>query len=479
MPYEKRDLPQSVAAKAVVVARLLTAVAAILLVIVGLSAVAGAQEPQALNIGDDVHAGRMDVPISQSRILRVDRPFTDLLVADPEIVDVMALTDRTIYVLGKAFGTTTLTVYGENRRLLAVLDLEVGQDVAALRQRLNEMLPDEPIEVRSGNGAVLLSGTVSTASAAERAMAIARQTVPGEVTNLLSISGTQQVMVSVRIAEVTRSLVRELGIKPSLVIDDDVWLRPIDPIDLARFALLTFNAEIGDVTIDGLIDALEEEGVVKVLAEPNLVALSGDTATFLAGGEFPIPVSQEVGDNGYGAITVEFKKFGVSLAFTPTVLDNDVINLRVSPEVSQIDPSTSVTVGGISVPGLSTRRATTTIELHDGQSFAIAGLIQNNFQDQVRQIPGLAEIPVLGALMRSSAYERRETELVIIVTPHLVQPAPPEALAAPTDSFVPPHFAAMVLAGQVEGQDGPRRPAEALAAQPGGGMTGRYGHIIE
>ncbi len=471
--------PVPIPCLAATLSRGLTFLAAALLVLLGVLSNAEAQEQTRLAIGDDVHAGRLEVPISQSRILRVDQPFADLLVADPDIVDVMAMTDRSIYVLGREFGTTTLTVYGPNRRLLAVLDLSVGQDVASLRDRLNEMLPDEPIEVRAANGAVLLSGTVSNAGVVDRALAIAEQSVPGPVTNLLSVSGSQQVMVSVRVAEVTRSLVRELGIKPSLLINGDVNLQTIDPLDLARYAFLSFDAEIGDVTIDGLIDALEEKGVVKILAEPNLIALSGDTATFLAGGEFPIPVAQDFDDVGRGTITVEFKQFGVSLAFTPTVLDNDVINLRVSPEVSQIDPTTSVTVSGISIPGLSTRRANTTVELRNGESFAIAGLIQNNFQDQVRQIPGLGDIPVLGALLRSSAFERRETELVIIVTPYLVQPAAPQALAAPTDTFTPPHFAEMVLLGRAEGPSAPRPAASALAAQPGGGMTGRYGHIIE
>ncbi|SOD93493.1 type II and III secretion system protein family protein [Caenispirillum bisanense] len=424
-------------------------------------------------------AGEMTVPVDKSQVLTVDRPFTDILVGNPEIADVVPLSDRSVYVLGKGLGSTNLTIYGPGRDLLAVIDLVITHDAEGLKQRLFDVLPGEDVEVRGVAGGLVLSGTVGTARALERAVAMAERYAPGAVTNLLSVAGSQQVMLSVKVAEVRRSLARGIGIKPT-VFGEDFFVDVLDPLDITRFLGADIMLTASEFAIDLLIDALEEKGAVRVLAEPNLIALSGDTATFLAGGEFPIPVAQEDDEDG-STITVVFKQFGVSLAFTPTVLDGDLINLSVAPEVSQIDPTTSVRISGFTIPGLSTRRARTTVELRDGQSFAIAGLLQSDFTDQVRQVPGLGDIPILGALARSSEFQRSETELVIIVTPHLVQPAPPGLLAAPTDSFVPPSDAELFLFGQVEGSDPAALEVErqVLSARPGGGISGPYGHILK
>jgi pilus assembly protein CpaC len=243
-----------------------------------------------------------------------------------------------------------------------------------------------------------------------------------------------------------------------------------DPLNLTTFTSGLGKFVFGSFTLGDAIDLLESKGAVKVLAEPNLVAMSGDTASFLAGGEFPVPVAQTL-NGSVPTVTVEFKPFGVSLAFTPTVLDKDVINLIVAPEVSQIDRSNSVTFAGFTIPGISTRRAKTSVELRDGQSFAIAGLLSSDFIDTLSGIPGMMDIPVLGALARSSAYQRNETELVIVITPRLVQPVAANALLAPTDSFVPPSDAQMFLMGRSENPDSGLAP-------PGGGLTGNYGHII-
>jgi pilus assembly protein CpaC len=215
---------------------------------------------------------------------------------------------------------------------------------------------------------------------------------------------------------------------------------------------------------------LEEKGAVKILAEPNLVAMSGDTASFLAGGEFPVPVSQNT-TAGIPTVTVEFKPFGVSLAFTPTVIEGDLINVVVAPEVSQIDKQNAVVFNGFVIPGISTRRAHTTVEMRDGQSFAIAGLLQSTFADDVKGIPGINDLPVIGALARDSQFQRNETELVIIVTPRLVRPTSPGQLAAPTDTFVPPSDADMFFFGR------PEAPDSGLP-RAGGGLAGQYGHII-
>lgn len=437
--------------------------------------------PQIVSPSDEgKHAGQFIVPINKSQVLRLDQPFKDALVGNPEIADVLPLTDRSIYVLGKSLGSTSLTIYGKNRNLIAIVDLVVSQDIAGLKTQIFEMFPDEKIEIRPANGSVVLSGTVSSANRLSQVLAIADRYAPGSVTNLLSVKGSQQVMLAVRFAEVARTVVKELGFNTS-IFDDNFAFLSGDGISPNAFAVVNGTFSVGEYTFDFLFDALEQKGVVKTLAEPNLIAMSGDTASFLAGGEFPVPVAQE-GDGDSSVITVEFKQFGVSLAFTPTVLEEGLINIAVSPEVSRIDPANSVVVSGFSIPGLATRRATTTVELRDGQSFAIAGLLQNDFQDTVRQFPLLGDVPVLGTLVRSSDFARNESELVIVVTPHLVTPAPAGSLATPADRFVPPSDVDIFLFGRTEAPES-GLPAEsgvrALSAQGAGGIAGPYGHIIK
>lgn len=435
--------------------------------------------PRVVGLEAGTHAGEMRVPLNKSQILKVDRRIADLLVGNPEVADVMPLTDRSIYVLGKELGSTNLTIYGPQRRLIAVVDIAVTPDEGGLRRHLHEIMPEEDIEVRAANGGLVLSGTVSTARQLDRALQVAESYAPDAVTNLMTVRGSQQVLLQVRVAEVQRTLTRELGLQPDITSEDFVF-STFDGLDPTNFAGASLNLAANEFTVDMLIDALEAKGAVKVLAEPNLVALSGDTATFLAGGEFPVPVARD-DDDGEITLTIEWKQFGVSLGFTPTVLDNELINLRVAPEVSEIDRINSISINGTVIPGLSTRRAVTTVELRDGQSFAIAGLLQNDMTTQVRQLPGLGDIPLLGALFRSSSFQREETELVIIVTPRLVKPAAAGTLAAPTDTFRPPSEADLFLMGRVEGtpENVPvGSAAAALGARPDGGIAGPYGHIL-
>lgn len=454
------------------------------LAVTAFAPVAGAQTPPtAITPMADVRAGDMVVPLNKSEVLRLERPFSDLSIGNAEIADVVALSDRSVYVLGKSLGTTNLSVYGRNKQLLAVVDIVVTHDVQGLKDKLNELLPTESVEVRPAGDSVILSGTVSNPDRLASAVSVAERYAPGKVTNLLRVAGSQQVMLAVRIAEVARTTARELGIKPDFTLgrEDSFSFTTLDGLDITRFGAGLAEWTTGFVTLDVLIDALEQKGVVKVLAEPNLIALSGDTANFLAGGEFPVPVAQD-SDSGRTTITIEFKQFGVGLAFTPTVLDGDLINLVVSPEVSQIDDTNAVVLSGFRIPGLSTRRATTTVELRDGQSFAIAGLLQNDFQDQVRQLPGLGQLPVLGALFRSTEFQRRETELVIIVTPRLVKPVAAGSLRSPTDYFVPPSDTDLFLFGRTEAPGSGIAPTQAravLGSQAGGGIAGAYGHIIK
>lgn len=426
-------------------------------------------------------AQTISLPLNKSQVLRVSQPVTRIAVGNAAVADAVALTDRSFYVLGKAVGTTNLSVYGQNSQLLAVIDVTVGTDVEGVKAALHAMMPNDSIDVRAVNGSIALSGVLGSPGKVTRAMEIAGKftTDKDTVVNDLRVSGSQQVMLQVKVAEMQRSVSKALGFKPLLqTVRDGVVagtssgfsLTTLDPVNLSNFVFAAGTALAGNFAFGLAVDALEQKGAVKILAEPNLVAMSGDTASFLAGGEFPVPVAQNT-SSGIATITVEFKPFGISLAFTPTVIDGDLINLAVAPEVSQIDKANSVIFNGFTIPGISTRRARTTVELRDGQSFAIAGLLSSDFDDTIRGIPGVMDVPVLGALLRSSSYQRNETELVIIITPKLVQPAAANTLVAPTDSFVPPSDAQFFLMGQTENPDSGLTPAS-------GGLTGRYGHII-
>jgi pilus assembly protein CpaC len=452
--------------------------------------VAHAQTPVEIDpLGSElIHAGEFIVPINKSQVLKVDQPFTELLIGNPEIADVVALTNQSVYVLGKQLGTTNLTIYGPRRQLLAVLDLAVTYDVESLKAKLHDVMPGEMIQVRPVNGGILLSGQVTNTSSLSDALAIAEQYAPKSVTNAMSVQGSQQVMLQVKFAEVSRNVVRELGIGHDLAVTGELAFNLITssglPISPFPFGIANIDTG-GNPDLSTTFQTLEQNGLVRTLAEPNLIALSGDTANFLAGGEFPIPVEQ---DND--TVTVEFKEFGVALAFTPTVIGKDLINLVVAPEVSRIDPTVSIVVDGLEIPGLSTRRAKTTIELRDGQSFAIAGLLQEDYQNAISGLPWLSDIPILGLLFRSTGFQRNETELVILVTPHLVKPAQSMAeLSTPIDRLVLPTDAELFLFGQTEGETSGTEPAApSLSQAPTGGdvltkgqvgFSGAYGYIVE
>jgi pilus assembly protein CpaC len=454
---------------------------------------ANAQTQPNIQIQEFRHAGEFHVPLNKSQILRLDQPFTDLLVGNAEVADVLALTNRSIYVLGKKPGSTNLTIYGPGKQLIAVIDLVVGFDVEGLKTKLHEMMPDENIEVRGVNDAIALSGRVSNTERLSQALAVAESFAPKKVNNFLSVVGSQQVMLQVRFAEVTRTAAKALSISSNVLYDDGsnsfqilTGPRGVGSLSdiISPFLSSAAHFTPGNFDINLLFDALEEKGLVKTLAEPTLIALSGDTASFLAGGEFPVPVAQSSSSTGVGGtlvtqpvITVEFKEFGVGLSFTPTVLGDGLINLGVKPEVSQIDnsPDRTVVSNGFRIPALTTRRASTTVELRDGESFAIAGLLQNDFSNQIRTIPWLGDVPILGTLFRSTRYQRQETELVILVTPRLVKPVRAGELATPVDRFVAPTESDLFLLGKTEDS----RSGTEAAGPLGGGASGTYGHILQ
>jgi pilus assembly protein CpaC len=464
---------------------------------------------------------RVKVTVNKSRTFRVDTPFTSIVAGSPEIADVRSLSDHVIYIQGKQTGTTNVILFDSSMKQIGILDVEVAIDTANLQQNIASSTGTRGIRVSASEGQVVLSGTAVDAVAAERAMAIATGTVPkgGVVVNAMNVAGPQQVMLEVRFLEVNRQAGRDLGINlfganangtnvgntglgsvipgatgraaigginPQANGRTDVGANPTGSLPLLGTAAtlasgaVPFGSLLTSVlrtsngsSVDLLLTALETKGLLRRLAEPNLMALSGDAARFLAGGEFPIPVASSPNGN-FQTVTIEFKKFGVELAFVPTVLSRGVINLRVEPSVSELDFTNAVSISGTIIPALTRRDARTTVELRDGQSFAIAGLLQTRNRQDVSQLPWIGSVPVLGTLFRSSSYQQQETDLVIIVTPRLVAPAAPgQALASPLDSRLPANDVDFFLNGQME-----VRKRYDDYVNSGGDVKGPYGHII-
>jgi pilus assembly protein CpaC len=429
---------------------------------VPLAAGSGAGPPTIRQVATNGGLVNLQVTVNKAETLAAAQDFSEVLVGNPEIADVVALTSKSLYVLGKKVGTTGISLLGSDKRVMAVISVEVTYDLQGLRDRIREHVEGSGVEVSSVNGKILLTGTVRDTVALSRAMAIAEQVAPKAVTNAMSVRGSQQVLLEVRFVEANRDSTRDLGVGWTVLGNRFAGAAgvPFKPgtdatAGLPLVGLAANNTPFGVAIarlLDGgnpadvIIQALEQRGLARRLAEPNLVALSGDTASFLAGGEFPFPVQAN-----FDKITIEFKKFGVGLAFTPTVLGDGLINLKIEPEVSELDPTSSITINGTEVPGLVVRRAQTTLELRDGQSFALAGLLQTtNFANQ-REIPWIGQVPVLGTLFKSAAYQRKETDLVIIVTPRLVKPARPgDQLATPLDGRVAANDVEFFLKGQQE-----------------------------
>jgi pilus assembly protein CpaC len=440
---------------------------------------------------------RIVVTLFKSRTFHLEQPFATAVIGAPDIADVMPMSDHSLYIQGKKVGTTNLTVFDQNQKLVSILDVEVAVDVGNLQEKIQASTGSRGIRVSSSNGQVVLSGQAVDAVAAERAVALAKDFAPNGVINAMSVAHSQQVLLKVRFLEASREAGRQLGVNwfgsnasgtrgvntgqgsfttqspPPAGIPVFQTAGTLAGSTAQPFGVILANVVNGGTNIEVLVTALETKGLVRRLAEPNLMALSGDTARFLAGGEFPVPIAA-ASTNGLVTPTIDYKPFGVRLSFTPTVLSNGVINLRISPEVSELDFANAVTISGTTVPSLIKRDAVTTVELRDGQSFAIAGLLQANNTRNRSQIPWLGSVPVLGALFSSSDYQKSETDLVIIVTPHLVQPAGPgQHLATPLDQRLPSNDVDMFVNGQTE-----VRKNYSDYMTNGGNVQGPYGHLI-
>ncbi len=374
------------------------------------------------------------------KTIKTNVPFYEIVLGDPDVANVNPLTDDSFYVLGNNLGTTGIALFDENKQLVGTVDIEVTLDTDRLASTIRNSVPGgEDIKVSSANGRVVLSGSANDQVAADKASKIASNFSGEEaVINSVNISSSQQVQLNVRFVEINRQVGQDLGVKYAANFAYGFGGREV-MIEPGRIPAAGTGEIIGRLLSNGLsidiaIKALEDRGLARRLAQPNLIARSGQKASFLAGGEVPIPVA---GDEGQ--VTVEYKKFGVGLEFTPTVLADGLIALDIAPEVSSVDKSASVALGnGISVPGFVVRRAQTSVDLKNGQSFMMAGLLQteNNMINQA--VPGLGKLPVLGPLFSSKAYQRRETDLVIIVTPYLVKPIDPSKQPRlPTDESVP------------------------------------------
>jgi pilus assembly protein CpaC len=417
------------------------------------------------------------IELAKGKSLVIDTPISlkRVSLAAPEIADALVISPRQLYLTGKTVGTTNLTLWEEDSRIFAVYNLVVSPDLSRLKEKLHEILPGEDIRVTATHDAITLFGSISSTARLSHALEVAQAFAPNKVVNLLQIAGVHQVMLEVRVAEMSRALTKRLGFNFAVTTEGaafgvsqlnrlTTFESFVSQIGAAINAL--FRLQTGGVTLTSFIDALMEHGLVKILAKPTLVTLSGQEASFLAGGEFPITVPQQ-GDT----VTIEFKTFGVGLSFTPIVLSDQQISLRVAPEVSELDFANAVSFSGFVVPALTTRRVSTVVELADGQSFAIAGLLDESVRESISKFPLLGDIPILGALFRSVSFQKSETELVIIVTPHLVKPVDGAQQPLPTDAFIEPNDLEFLLLGKLEGRG--------RMGEPAGKLDGQFGYIIK
>jgi len=465
--------------------------------------------------------------VGSSKVIKTPFPITRVSVANPDTADVVVISEREIYVNGMAPGVTNITLWGKNRFTAAQVTVEL--DVTLLKEKLHKVLPNEKIGVEASGISIVLSGEVSSAAVQQTAISVAESFLgikaggggavedpqasnigmvsgasgagatsigggakeKGRVINLMHVGGVQQVMLEVRVAEIQREVARRMGVNFHGVTKSGNFgvsqinsltsisglqrLIGVTPTTIPPVGSLTTGwtqgigtaiTALGGFKTMGVMwtlffDILKQQGLGRILAEPNLVTTSGQKANFLAGGEFPVPVPQD-----FGTITILFKKFGVALEFTPTVLDGDKIAIKVTPEVSELDFTTApVVLAGLTVPGLRMRTVTTHVELKDGQTFAIAGLLSDNHRNTLNKYPLLGDIPILGALFRSVQYQKNETELVVLATPRLVKPLTTTAVRLPTDKYVEPTDAEAYLLGALEGRGNNKNRATPPPAQ--------------
>ncbi|MGA7562017.1 MAG: type II and III secretion system protein family protein [Desulfobaccales bacterium] len=425
----------------------------------------------------------LHLQVGQSKVLRTAYPITRISVADPEIADIILISEKELYVNGLHSGVTNLSIWGKGRFTSATVTVEA--DLTLLKEKLHQILPGQKIAVQAAGDTVVLSGEVTGPVAQETALSLASSFGGGKkekVVNLLHIGGVQQVMVEVRLAEIDRTVIDQMGINwIALSSSGNIFVQQINALNALTALTRTFSGTSSAQSLSsnlqgiasfkggGLIwtiffNILKQNNLGRVLAEPNLVTTSGQQASFLAGGEYPVPSPQPSGGGTTATVTVEYKPYGVTLNFTPTVLDGDMIAMKLEPEVSELDPTVTVQVAGFSIQGFLDRKMSTHLEVHDGQTIAMAGLLKNLDTNVVNKFPWLGDVPVLGNLFRSSSWQKQETELVVLVTPHLVKPVTPGTARMPDDKWIDPNDSEKYLLGWIQGQ--PPKGAPVQVQQP-------------
>jgi pilus assembly protein CpaC len=449
---------------------------------------------------------QLSIELDKTTVVRPGFPVRRVSVGNPEIADVIVTSPSEISVVARASGETNVVIWDQTGKPRTLLGVDVGRPKNRLEALLAKHLPGEEIHVDSSKGSIVLSGTVSSTQAMQSALALAGTMVSDDptapeagdapqgdarardrVVNLMRVAGQHQVMIDVAVAEMSRSISRRISTNFAATIGDASsnvqffsFLNNLTSLDengdivlsdRVNLAGSVFNA--GDGAGNLFMELLEGEGLSKILAQPTVVARSGETANFLVGGEIPIPVAQ---GGAYGSVTVLFKPFGISVQFTPTVLSKDQIHLQIAPEVSEPDYTMGSVIAGFLVPAFRTRRAATGVDLRDGESFAIAGLLSDDIVESVEKLPVLGDVPVLGALFRSSQFQHEETELVLVVTPHLVEPLPGRP-GLPTDHFTPPSAAEFYLLGRLEAA-GAETSAPTGSGSDTAGLVGPVGYRV-
>jgi pilus assembly protein CpaC len=414
---------------------------------------------------------RIQLPIAQAVTVTISDSVGKIVAADPKIADAQLITDRSLYLVGRGLGITTVNLYSDAGKPVGLLAVEVGADTGDISRSIRSAVPESHVKVGTVNGRVRLSGTVPDDYSMQKVLEIVKQYGDAPIINTVTFTGGQQVNLEVRILEAQRTAARQLGIEwgaKSGSVNGNIYGGKNNPAaDAGAFASFTAQvlSGLGGLSISATINALEQKGLVRTLAEPNLTTLTGVKASFLAGGQIPVRTNDQNGNS-----TVTYKDFGVKLVFTPEILDSDRIQIHLTPEVSGLNGYS--TVGD---PIFTTRNLDATVELRDGQSFSVAGLLQNDTKLNQNQLPWVGNVPVLGALFKSSGYQKNETELVVIVTPRLVQPSTPaQVVASPLDSTAPANDLDFFAGGKLE-----VTPRMIQDFQTGAGISGPYGYIID
>jgi pilus assembly protein CpaC len=443
--------------------------------------------------GGQANARFLSLGIGKSVVIDLPRDVKDVLVADPKIANAVVRSAQRAYIIGAAVGQTSIVFFDSEGQQIAAYDIAVKRDLNGVRAALRQMLPSAGIQIEGIGDGVMLTGSVSSPIEAQQAGDLAARLVGGadKVVNSIAVRGRDQVMLKVTVAEVARSIIKQMGVDLSASMNYGtavVNFNNANPFTANNGPLVPGNSlttsaltKAGLPSVTATLRAMENAGVVRTLAEPNLTAISGESATFISGGEFPIPTGVTCQTTTGGAIgncvqTVSFKKFGISLNFTPVVLTEGRISLRVMTEVSEVSAENALTggAGGTTIPSIKTRRAETTLEIPSGGSMAMAGLIQQQTKQAVNGLPGIDQLPILGQLFRSQDFINNETELMVVVTPYIVRAVAQKELSRPDDGFAPASDSQSLLLAQIN-----RIYGISGRAEPVGSYQGSYGFIID